>query len=92
MDQPEQPGKLSLLDRLLTLWIFLAIGAGIVIGYLAPQVTGFIASLQVGTTSIPIAAVGSSSGDDDSPPPSEPSTNPAPRSPLGRHPVPQENP
>lgn len=47
--------KLSVLDRFLTLWIFIGIGLGIAIGYLAPSVTEFIASLQVGTTSIPIA-------------------------------------
>ncbi len=47
--------RLSGLERFLTLWIFLAIAAGIGIGYLAPGVTRAIASLQVGTTSIPIA-------------------------------------
>lgn len=47
--------KLSVLDRFLTLWIFIAIGIGILIGYFSPSVTQFIASLQVGTTSIPIA-------------------------------------
>src|SRR5512137_50515 len=47
--------KLSVLDRFLTLWIFLAMGAGILLGYFAPSVTQFIAGLQVGTTSIPIA-------------------------------------
>lgn len=47
--------KLSILDKFLTLWIFIAMFAGIGIGYLAPAVTKFIASLQVGTTSIPIA-------------------------------------
>jgi len=47
--------KLSVLDRLLTLWIFIAIGVGIGIGYFSPSVTKFIAGLQVGTTSIPIA-------------------------------------
>lgn len=47
--------KLSLLDRLLTLWIFIAIGVGIILGYFASSVTKFIANLQVGTTSIPIA-------------------------------------
>ena len=47
--------RLSVLDRFLTLWIFIGIGLGIAIGYLAPSVTEFIAGLQVGTTSIPIA-------------------------------------
>ena len=44
-----------MLDRFLTLWIFIAIAAGIGIGYFLPSVTGFITGLQVGTTSIPIA-------------------------------------
>jgi arsenite transporter len=47
--------RLSLLDRYLTLIIFIAMGAGIAIGYLAPSVPKFIADLQVGTTSVPIA-------------------------------------
>ena len=47
--------RLSLLDRFLTLWIFLAMGVGIVLGYLVPTVKDLIGTLQVGTTSIPIA-------------------------------------
>jgi ACR3 family arsenite transporter len=47
--------KLSFLDRYLTLWIFLAIGFGIAIGYFLPGLTEFVVGLQVGTTSIPIA-------------------------------------
>lgn len=47
--------KLSALDRFLTLWIFLAMGFGVTLGYVAPSVTKFIAELQVGATSIPIA-------------------------------------
>ncbi len=47
--------KLSFLDRFLTLWIFAAMFAGVGIGYFAPGITEFIAGLQVGTTSIPIA-------------------------------------
>ncbi len=46
---------LSLIDRYLTLIIFLAMGIGVGIGYFAPSVTQFVAGLQVGTTSIPIA-------------------------------------
>ena len=47
--------KLSFLDRYLTLWIFIAIGVGIAIGYFLPGVSRFVTGLQVGTTSIPIA-------------------------------------
>lgn len=47
--------KLSLFDRFLTLWIFIAMGVGIGLGYFSPSVTKLITSLQVDTTSIPIA-------------------------------------
>ena len=50
-----KPARLSLLDRFLTLWIFLAMGFGILLGYFSPAVSRFIAGLQIGTTSIPIA-------------------------------------
>ena len=47
--------NLSFLDRFLTLWIFLAMGLGVGLGYFAPEVASFTDSLSVGTTSIPIA-------------------------------------
>jgi len=54
--QPEATiGKLSILDRFLTLWIFLAMGLGVGLGYFVPSVSGFISLFQVHTTSIPIA-------------------------------------
>jgi ACR3 family arsenite transporter len=47
--------RLSFLDRYLTLWIFLAMAAGIAIGYFSPAVPSLITGLSMGTTSIPIA-------------------------------------
>lgn len=47
--------RLSFLDRFLTMWIFLAMAVGVGSGYGFPKVVGFITSMQVGTTSIPIA-------------------------------------
>ncbi|ANZ99087.1 arsenical-resistance protein [Carnobacterium divergens] len=47
--------KLSLLDRYLTFWIFLAMAVGIGLGFLFPSVPKIIDHLSIGTTSIPIA-------------------------------------
>jgi len=47
--------KLSFFDRYLTLWIFLVMFAGVIIGYFLPGISGFWNSLSSGTTNIPIA-------------------------------------
>ncbi len=52
---PGIAGRLSFLDRYLTLWIFLAMGLGVVLGVVAPGMAGLLDRLSVGTTSIPIA-------------------------------------
>ncbi|MGG3759103.1 ACR3 family arsenite efflux transporter [Bacillus anthracis] len=47
--------RLSFLDRYLTLWIFLAMAVGIGLGFVFPSVVDELNTLQVGTTSIPLA-------------------------------------
>jgi ACR3 family arsenite transporter len=47
--------KLSLLNRYLTLWIFLAMFIGVGLGFVYPGFVGFLKNLSIGTTSIPIA-------------------------------------
>ena len=47
--------KLNFLDKNLTLWIFLAMGIGVALGYLIPSIPESINSYSSGTTNIPIA-------------------------------------
>lgn len=47
--------KLSFLDRFLTLWIFLAMGMGVGLGYFLPESSAFFNSFSSGTTNIPLA-------------------------------------
>lgn len=47
--------KLSFLDRYLTVWIFMAMGIGVAVGYLVPSSADVINSFSSGTTNIPLA-------------------------------------
>jgi len=47
--------RLTFLDRYLTLWIFLAMGAGLMLGRFVPGAESLIGRAQVGSTNIPIA-------------------------------------
>lgn len=47
--------QLSFFDRYLTLWIFLVMFAGVIIGYFMPGISRFWNSMNSGTTNIPIA-------------------------------------
>ncbi|HJU82817.1 MAG TPA: ACR3 family arsenite efflux transporter [Holophagaceae bacterium] len=47
--------RLAFLDRYLTLWIFLAMGLGVALGYAAPGFNTAINRWNVGSTSLPLA-------------------------------------
>ncbi len=52
----ETTGRLSFLDRYLTVWIFAAMALGVALGHFLPGFNDALDALSVGTTSIPIAA------------------------------------
>lgn len=47
--------RLSFLDRYLTLWIFITMMAGVIIGSIFTNIPNFLNSLSLGSTNIPIA-------------------------------------
>ena len=55
MKQSTVAAKMPVLSRYLTVWIFLAMAAGITLGRFLPGLRDAVSGLSVGTTSIPIA-------------------------------------
>lgn len=47
--------KMKFLDRYLTLWIFLAMGLGVLLGNIFPGISDMMNKLSIGTTNIPLA-------------------------------------
>jgi len=53
--QEDRKIRLSLLDRYLTLWIFIAMAVGVVGGYFFPGIAALLDKFRIGTVSLPIA-------------------------------------
>ncbi len=51
----EKKGRLSFLDRFLTLWIFIIMGVGVLVGFMFPQLGELLEGMSSGTISWPIA-------------------------------------
>lgn len=51
-----KPSRLAFLDRFLTLWIFLAMGLGVLLGWAAPGFNRALNAWNAGTLSVPLAA------------------------------------
>ncbi len=47
--------QLSFLDQYLTVWILIAMGVGVGLGYFLPGISSLVGQFEVGTTSIPLA-------------------------------------
>ena len=52
-----KPGSLGAFERYLTLWVFLCIGAGILLGQLLPSLFAALGGLQVAQVNLPVAAL-----------------------------------
>jgi len=55
LNKPNMKTRLKFLDRYLTLWIFLAMGLGVALGYGIEGFSDGINALSVGTTNVPLA-------------------------------------
>lgn len=51
----QNKSRLSFLDKFLTLWIFIAMGVGVLVGYFFPSLANSLGGLSTGTISWPIA-------------------------------------